>query len=35
MMRSKFDGFSVNLFLDEDGDWLAHLVELPEIFGLC
>lgn len=31
MMRSKFDGFSVNLFLDEDGDWLAHLVELPEI----
>ena len=30
-MDSRFDGFSVNLFFDEDGDWLAHLVELPEI----
>ena len=26
-----FDGFSVNLFQDEDRDWLAHLVEMPAI----
>jgi predicted RNase H-like HicB family nuclease len=25
------DGFSINLILDEDGDWLAHFVELPNI----
>lgn len=26
-----FDGFMVNIFLDEDGDYLAHLVELPNV----
>ena len=26
-----FDGFAVNIFLDEDGDYLAHLVELPKV----
>ena len=26
-----FDGFAVNIFLDEDGDYLAHLVELPNV----
>ena len=26
-----FDGFTVNLFFDEDGDYLAHLVELPNV----
>ena len=26
-----FDGFMVNVFYDEDGDYLAHLVELPNI----
>lgn len=26
-----FDGFSVSLTLDEDGDWLACLVELPNV----
>ena len=26
-----FNGFTVNLFLDEDGDYLAHLVELPNV----
>lgn len=26
-----FDGFSVNLFFDEDGDYLAHFVELPNV----
>ena len=30
-MQDDFDGFSVNLFQDEGGDWLAHLVELPAI----
>ena len=26
-----FDGFAVNIFRDEDGDYLAHLVELPNV----
>jgi predicted RNase H-like HicB family nuclease len=26
-----FDGFTVNLFKDEDGDWLAHFVERPNV----
>lgn len=26
-----FDGYSVELFFDEDGDWLAHLVEMPNV----
>ena len=26
-----FDGFAVNIFLDEDGDYLAHLLELPNV----
>jgi len=26
-----FDGFTINLFQDEDGDWLAHLVEMPTV----
>ena len=30
-MADNFDGFSVNLFQDADGDWLAHLVEMPSI----
>ena len=30
-MADNFDGFSVNLFQDQDGDWLAHLVEMPGI----
>jgi predicted HicB family RNase H-like nuclease len=34
--RERFDGYAVELFLDEDGDWVAHLAELPGIsaFGL-
>jgi predicted HicB family RNase H-like nuclease len=28
---ARFDGYAVELFLDEDNDWLAHLVELPGI----
>jgi len=31
MDRNAFDGYSVNLFLDEDGDWLAHFLEMPGI----
>lgn len=27
--KDRFDGYTVNLYLDEDGDWLAHFVELP------
>jgi predicted RNase H-like HicB family nuclease len=26
-----FNGFTINLFQDEDGDWLAHLVEMPTV----
>ena len=26
-----FDGFMVNVFFDEDGAYLAHLVELPNV----
>ena len=29
--RERFDGYAVELFLDQDDDWLAHLVELPGI----
>lgn len=27
----RFDGYGVELFVDEDGDWMAHLVELPNV----
>lgn len=30
-MKDRFDGFSVSIFLDDDGDWLAHFNELPNI----
>ena len=26
-----FDGFTINFFQDEEGDWLAHLVEMPNV----
>ena len=26
-----FDGFVVEMFLDEDGDYLAHFAELPNV----
>jgi hypothetical protein len=26
-----FDGFSINLYLDEQGDWLAHFQTRPNI----
>ena len=31
MEHDRFDGFTVNLYLDEEDDWLAHFVELPNI----
>jgi predicted HicB family RNase H-like nuclease len=31
MKKDSFDGFTVNILLDEDGQWLAHLVELPNV----
>jgi predicted HicB family RNase H-like nuclease len=36
-MRSKmekhdqFDGYTVNIFLDDDGEYLAHFVEMPNV----
>jgi predicted HicB family RNase H-like nuclease len=27
----EFDGYSVNIFQDEDGDWVAHFEEMPNI----
>jgi predicted RNase H-like HicB family nuclease len=26
-----FDGFIINLYVDEQGDWLAHFQEIPTI----
>jgi predicted RNase H-like HicB family nuclease len=26
-----FDGFEVRLLIDEDGGWIAHFIELPQI----
>ncbi|MBN2689463.1 MAG: type II toxin-antitoxin system HicB family antitoxin [Gammaproteobacteria bacterium] len=31
MIKKEFDGFSVNIFLDDDNDWMAHFIELPSI----
>ena len=31
MNKDVFDGFTVNLFFDEDGDYLAHFVEMPNV----
>lgn len=26
-----WDGYTINLYRDDDGDWLAHLVDLPNV----
>ena len=26
-----WDGFTINLYLDDERDWIAHLVELPNV----
>lgn len=31
MTTDIFDGFTVNMFFDEDSNYLAHLVELPNV----
>ncbi|MDE0010586.1 MAG: toxin-antitoxin system HicB family antitoxin [Candidatus Poribacteria bacterium] len=31
MTKDVFDGFTINMFFDEDNDYLAHLVELPNV----
>ena len=31
MTQEDFDGFTVNVFLDDEGEWLAHFVEMPNI----
>jgi len=30
-MKKDFDGFSIELFQEEDGDWAAYLEELPNV----
>lgn len=30
-MRDEFDGFSIHLLQDDDGDSVAHFVELPNV----
>jgi len=29
--KDEFDGFSIELFKDDEGDWLAHFEELPHV----
>jgi predicted HicB family RNase H-like nuclease len=29
--HDRFDGFSVSVFLDDDGEYLAHFLEMPNI----
>lgn len=31
MSKDVFDGFMINVFFDEDDDYLVHLVELPNV----
>ena len=31
MNKDIFDGFAVKVFFDEDGDYLAHFVEMPNV----
>ena len=31
MEKIEFDGFGVELFQDDEGDWVAHLTELPHV----
>ncbi len=30
-LNDEFDGFSIELFKDDDGDWFAHFEELPNV----
>ncbi|WP_045220327.1 type II toxin-antitoxin system HicB family antitoxin [Desulfonatronum thioautotrophicum] len=31
MKTDRFDGYTVNVFLDEEGDYLAHFQEMPSV----
>ncbi len=31
MTHEEFDGFTVTLHPDEEGDWIAHFLELPNV----
>jgi predicted HicB family RNase H-like nuclease len=31
MKKNRFDGYGVNIYQDEDGEWLAHFIELPNV----
>ena len=30
-LDKRFDGYGVELFVDDDGDWVAHFAEMPDI----
>ena len=30
-MSNDFDGFTISLFQDDDSEWVAHFVELPNV----
>ncbi|MEI7867236.1 MAG: type II toxin-antitoxin system HicB family antitoxin [Candidatus Methylumidiphilus sp.] len=30
-LHDPFDGFTINIYQDDDGDYLAHFVEMPNI----
>ncbi len=29
--HDRFDGYTINVFLDEEGEYLAHFVEMPNV----
>ena len=29
--QDRFDGYTINVFLDDDGEYLAHFVEMPSV----
>ncbi|MGB5594458.1 MAG: type II toxin-antitoxin system HicB family antitoxin [Crocosphaera sp.] len=31
VITDNFNGFTINIFQDEEGDWIAHLVEMPNV----
>ncbi|MBH8560804.1 type II toxin-antitoxin system HicB family antitoxin [Nostoc sp. CENA67] len=31
LSKDDFNGFTINLYVDEQGDWLAHFQEMPNI----
>ena len=31
MNEKEFNGFSVNIYLDDGNDWIAHFIELPNV----